>query len=70
MNSTSVLYYIYISFISIFVFSLKNLAWQHYSSYLKRFYWKEHNLLTRGYFCATIGNANNETIQKYIESQV
>lgn len=45
------------------------LAWQHYSSYLKHFYWKEHNLWTRGYFCATIGNASNETVQKYIESQ-
>lgn len=45
------------------------LAWKNYSSYLKQFYWKEHNLWTRGYFCATIGNASNDTVQKYIESQ-
>lgn len=43
--------------------------WKEFPSYLKQFYWKKHNLWTRGYFCCSIGNANDETIKKYIENQ-
>lgn len=43
--------------------------WKKYSSHLKQFYWKKHEIWTSGYFCSTIGNASSETIQKYIENQ-
>jgi len=43
--------------------------WKEYDTYLSRFYWKEHILWHRGYFCSTIGNASNITIQNYIDSQ-
>ena len=43
--------------------------WKEFPSYLKQFYWKKHNLWTRGYFYCSIGNANDETIKKYIENQ-
>ena len=43
--------------------------WKEYNSYLSKFYWKKHNLWTSGYFCSSIGNANDETIRNYIESQ-
>lgn len=35
---------------------------------LKRRYWGQH-IWSRGYFCATIGDVNEETIKKYIEDQ-
>jgi len=31
--------------------------------------WKEHTFWSDGYFVASIGNANEKTIQKYIEEQ-
>lgn len=43
--------------------------WKLYPKYLSTFYWKNHELWTSGYFCSSIGNANNETVQKYIEEQ-
>ena len=43
--------------------------WQEFHNYLKQFYWKKHNLQTRGYFCSSIGNANQETIKNYIDNQ-
>lgn len=35
---------------------------------LKRRYWGQH-IWSRGYFCATIGEVNEETIKRYIENQ-
>lgn len=34
------------------------------------YYWKGKDILwTHGYFCATIGEASEETIKRYIEKQ-
>ena len=41
---------------------------QHYE-YLRQFYWKQHHLWTRGYFCCTIGDCSRETIKNYILNQ-
>ena len=35
---------------------------------LKKRYWGQH-LWARGYFCATVGSVNKETIQQYINNQ-
>ena len=35
---------------------------------LKRRYWGQH-MWARGYFCGTVGEVDQETIQKYIEDQ-
>ncbi|MGR5864175.1 transposase [Bacillus cereus] len=35
---------------------------------IKKRYWGQH-LWARGYFCATVGAVNEETIRKYIEGQ-
>lgn len=43
--------------------------WKFAHEYLSRFYWIRHEIWTSGYFCSSIGNASNETIQKYIENQ-
>jgi len=38
--------------------------------YLQNYYWKGKDILwTHGYFCATIGNASEETIKRYIDNQ-
>jgi putative transposase len=37
-------------------------------SQLKKKYWGQH-LWARGYFCATVGTVNEETIRRYIEGQ-
>lgn len=43
--------------------------WKLYPRYLSIFYWKRHELWTSGYFCSSIGNASNDIVQKYIETQ-
>jgi putative transposase len=43
--------------------------WQRYEKELKKHFWKEKTLWSDGYFCCTIGNASQETIRQYIESQ-
>ena len=43
--------------------------WKKYKQYLKAHFWKEHTFWSDGYFVASIGNANEKTIQKYIEEQ-
>jgi len=41
-----------------------------HAAYLKQFYWKGRRMLwSDGYFVTSIGNASEETIRKYIESQ-
>lgn len=45
-------------------------AWQNYNNYLSKFYWSgKHYLWTRGYFCTTIGDVSEKTLQAYIENQ-
>ena len=36
--------------------------------HLKKRYWGQH-LRTRGYFCATVGAVDEDTIKRYIEEQ-
>jgi putative transposase len=36
---------------------------------LRREFWRRKTFWSDGYFCATIGNASIETVQKYIEEQ-
>ena len=43
--------------------------WKKYKQLLKLHFWKEHTFWSDGYFVASIGNANEKTIQKYIEEQ-
>lgn len=44
--------------------------WQKHNQYLSKFYWSEkHYLWTRSYFCTTIGDVSEKTLQAYIESQ-
>ena len=43
--------------------------WKKYKQLLKLHFWKEHTFWSDGYFVASIGNANEKTIQKYILEQ-
>nr|WP_308438807.1 IS200/IS605 family transposase [Dictyobacter formicarum] len=43
--------------------------WKTDGTELKRHVWKEKTFWSDGYFCSTIGNASQETIRQYIESQ-
>ena len=43
--------------------------WSKYRKELKKNFWKENTFWSDGYFVASIGNANEQTIQKYIENQ-
>lgn len=43
--------------------------WKKYFSFLKKCFWKEHTFWSDGYFCSTIGNVSEKTLQKYIEKQ-
>lgn len=43
--------------------------WQQEEAYMKKFFWKEHCLWTRGYFCSTIGEVSEEKIRDHIERQ-
>jgi putative transposase len=43
--------------------------WKIQEPYLKKFYWKEHLLWTRGYFVSTVGNVSADMLQKYIDEQ-
>ena len=43
--------------------------WKKYKQLLKLHFWKEHTFWSDGYFVASIGNANENTIQKYIQEQ-
>lgn len=38
-------------------------------NYLRKYYWKQHHLWTRGYFCSTIGDVSTKIIMDYIEKQ-
>ena len=44
-------------------------AWKLFESKLKKEFWVEHTLWSDGYFVCSIGEANPETIRRYIEQQ-
>lgn len=46
-----------------------NRIWKKHSIMLKKYYWKENTFWSGGYFVCSIGEANTETIRKYIEEQ-
>jgi len=43
--------------------------WKHFPAYLSKHFWKEHTFWSDGYFACSIGEANPDTIRKYIENQ-
>ena len=43
--------------------------WQRHAKELKKHFWKERTFWSDGFFCCTIGNASQEIIRQYIESQ-
>lgn len=43
--------------------------WRTHEREWKKHFWKERMFWSDGYFCCTIGNASQETIRQYIESQ-
>lgn len=43
--------------------------WKLHFNFLKKHFWKEHTFWTDGYFCTTIGDVSQATLQKYIEEQ-
>ena len=42
---------------------------EEFAGYLKQFYWSKKVLWAVGYFIATVGEVNHDTIQKYVENQ-
>ena len=65
-------YPLYISITSI-VRKLKQestiVLWKIYREYLSKEFWKESTFWSDGYFACSIGEANPDTIRKYIENQ-
>ena len=45
------------------------ILWKYFPVFLSRFFWKEHTFWSDGYFACSIGEANPETIRRYIENQ-
>ena len=43
--------------------------WKNYEQNLKLYFWKERTFWSDGYFVCSIGNANEDTIKKYIKNQ-
>ena len=46
-----------------------NRLWKKNREFLKNHFWKEQTFWSDGYFVCSTGNANMETIKKYIETQ-
>ena len=46
-----------------------NKIWKMHYNYLKKHFWKEKTFWSDGYFVCSIGDANPDTIRKYIENQ-
>ncbi len=44
-------------------------AWDSYSDWLRKFYWKSHHLFSRGYFVGSVGNVSADQVHQYLESQ-
>ena len=45
------------------------LLWKRHYDFLRKRFWKEQTFWSDGYFASSIGEASEETIRKYIESQ-
>ena len=43
--------------------------WKNYPKFLSKHFWKELTFWSDGYFACSIGEANPETIKRYIENQ-
>jgi len=44
--------------------------WKKHFDYMSKWYWSgKHYLWTRGYFCSTIGDVSEKTLQLYIANQ-
>lgn len=43
--------------------------WKYYKNFLAKCYWKHQTLWSDGYFACSIGQASQEIIEKYIQSQ-
>lgn len=43
--------------------------WEEFEEVLRMYYWKERTFWSDGYFVCSIGEANSETIKRYIEEQ-
>jgi putative transposase len=43
--------------------------WQHDETMLKPHFWKERTFWSDGYFCCSVGNASQEVIHRYSETQ-
>ena len=46
-----------------------NRLWKGFNTTLRKHLWKEHSFWSDGYFVCSIGEANSDTIRKYINSQ-
>jgi putative transposase len=46
-----------------------NRPWKRHKDFLKNHFWREKTFWSDGYFVCSTGNANMETIKKYIETQ-
>jgi len=45
------------------------LLWKRHPDFLRKHFWKEQTFWSDGYFACSIGEASEETIRKYIETQ-
>ena len=46
-----------------------NRIWKKHSELLKKSYWKENTFWSDGYFVCSTGNANMETINRFLNNQ-
>jgi putative transposase len=46
-----------------------NRVWKLYPNFLRQHFWKEHTFWSDGYFVCSIGDANPDTIRRYIQNQ-
>lgn len=44
-------------------------AWENYSNWLRKFYYKSKHVFTRGYFCSSVGNVSAQQVEEYLEKQ-
>lgn len=42
--------------------------WKKYPNYLRKCFWKERTFWSDGYFIASIGEVNSDTLKEYIEN--
>lgn len=43
--------------------------WKMKENHLKKYYYKKKILWSKGYFCSTVGEASEKTIEEYIKNQ-